>query len=127
VKQTLVLEGQLHPTDARRLSPNGRCHWAEKRGARRRLQLHVLLAASSQGLQPMGPPVCLTIRQVVPDHRRRDPDNLVACCKAIPDALVSVGILVGDDSAVLHLAPVELVVEKGQRRLEIVLESEGEG
>jgi Holliday junction resolvase RusA-like endonuclease len=120
----LVLDDFPDPRLARQLSPNGRAHWGARVAARDRVARHVVAAVLLEVLpRPILPPVVLAPVYVFPDHRRRDADNLsTGVLKAVIDCLVRCGVLVGDHLDVLRLAPVEVLVEKGERRLELRLE-----
>jgi hypothetical protein len=117
----LVLDNFPQPNVARALSPNGRAHWATRAEMRRLVQTHVRCAVlREQVLAVARPRVRLSLRYVFPQERPRDPDNwTTGVTKAVIDELVRIGILDADDSKHLDLAPVELHVERGQRRLEI--------
>lgn len=123
--QTLVLSDFPHPLTARALSPNGgRLHWAKERRHKLGVQVRVKLAVREQGLQPMAAPVRVTLRYVHSVHRKRDTDNATTgVTKAVLDALVRSGVLQGDDTARLELAPVQIAVEPGRTALEITLEA----
>lgn len=119
--QTLILDGYPDQAQQDLLGPNrGSRRWgvAEERA---RIQADTAIAARRQGIKPVPPPVQVTYRFVVPDRGRRDWDNYALICKPVQDGLVKAGVLVGDHYAVLT-ASVVFHVEKGARRLEIVLE-----
>ncbi len=120
----LVLEDFPQPATARALSPNGRVHWAPKRIARLSVVDHVTVAALRSGLQRLRAPVTLHVVYTVPDHRHRDQDNYTTgVLKVAIDTLVRGGWLPdGDDTEHLHIEPVEVVVQKGRRALELRLE-----
>lgn len=120
--QRLVLDDFPDPADARALSPNGRVHWATRNAARKEVASRVVVEATRSGLRPAAGPVRLTFRYVYPDRRRRDVDNLATgVTKACVDALVRGRWLAADDSE--HVVGVEAVpvVERGRRRLEIIV------
>lgn len=125
--QTLRIEDFPSPQVARALSPNGRAgYWARVR-AKRLVAERVMVELQRQGVQPMHGRVRLTVRWVFPQRRRRDADNHAGggCVKAAIDVLEQAHIIPADDSDHLELAPVELVVEPGQRRMELRLEAAG--
>jgi Holliday junction resolvase RusA-like endonuclease len=84
----------------------------------------VAALARCHGLRPMTEPVEVTFRWTVPDRRRRDIDNLAAngIAKAVLDALVEGGWLVDDSTQHVTQVRTEVVYEKWQRRLEVILE-----
>lgn len=127
----LMLEGAPRPVDARVLGPNGRAHWATKRTARSRLQLQVWVAARMQypaEALPRFARARITYRLTVPQRRRRDADNFLGGAgKAMTDALVGLAVVPDDDTAHVEHAPVEWIVARGQRRVEIVVEALGGG
>jgi Holliday junction resolvase RusA-like endonuclease len=125
--QTLVLDDFPDPQLARRLSPNGRVHWAvrakAKDAARRRIACECLL----QRIVPPDAPVRLTFRWCFPTLGRHDIDNLIATAKPLIDALVEAGVLDDDDSTHVVAVTAEVAYEKGRRALEIVIAPAGEG
>ena len=69
----------------------------------------------------LSPPVLATVTFVVPDHRRRDVDNLLAALKPCWDGLVDAGVLADDSHDKLRMGAPVVRVEKGQRYVEIEL------
>lgn len=121
--QTLVLDDFPSPAVARTLSPNGRAHWREKQRAGGIVHQAVMAALAIQPIAPMTGRVVLRPTFVFPAHRRRDDDNLATgVMKVVRDSLVARGILADDSTKYVRQEPVEVVVRKGQRRLEIVIE-----
>lgn len=120
----LVLPNFPSPDVARALSPNGRKHWSAKKTAREWVAARVALALHLHPVPPVTGRARLAIRWVFPQERKRDLDNhTTGVVKALIDALVQAQVLSADDSAHLELAPVEIVVERGQRRMELTLEA----
>jgi crossover junction endodeoxyribonuclease RusA len=111
---TTLLELPFPPKE---LSPNARVHRLRKADATRLYKGECLALAWSQiGRKPttaLLAPVTAQTTFVVTTNRKRDEDNLSASIKALWDALVRLGLLVGDDAAVLHHAPV--TIEKGKK------------
>jgi hypothetical protein len=121
--QTVILDDFPLPEIARTLSPNGRAHWRTKSRAADVVRKNVWVAVMTQGIRPVPPPVHVTWRWIVPDRRRRDQDNHgTGVVKVAQDRLVSLGILAADHSDALT-GHVEIVYERGARRLEIVLKA----
>lgn len=58
----------------------------------------------------------------VPDNRPRDTDNLVASIKPLIDGLVDAKALVGDKSAVLVWGAPQVIVARGARATEFLIE-----
>lgn len=118
---------------ARVLSPNGRAHWRVQNAAKQ--HIHALIwyaayAASTCGADwpHVAAPARLRLRYVRPVQRDRDQDNWTSgVSKAVIDGLVKAGVLDGDDSTRLQLAPVEIVTEPGRCALELVVEALGGG
>jgi crossover junction endodeoxyribonuclease RusA len=87
------------------LSPNSRCHWAQKSMAKKhqRISAHIYIR---QELGPLPEPKWKTANvQIVvtpPDRRRRDKDNLLASLKAAFDGAQDAG-LIADDSGLTYL------------------------
>jgi Holliday junction resolvase RusA-like endonuclease len=123
--QTLVLRDFPDVKTARTLSPNGRAHWATRKRARERVETLVGVSIFEQRLSDalLGWPVRIVYRWVVPDRRKRDLDNHgTGVVKVVQDCLVRLGMIDADDATCVVEAKTEIVYEKGQRRLEIVLE-----
>lgn len=122
-RQTLILENFPSTTHARALSPNGRVHWRVRNAARSDLAAIAGVALNRARLQPVRVPVRLRFRYVFPDKRLRDVDNLTTgVTKVVIDSLVRAEVLAADDSEHVTEVKAEAVVEKGQRRLVIVIE-----
>ena len=89
------------------ISPNDRQHWATKARATAQTKTEARWAIRAAKVEPIvGCEVTLHWR--VPDHRRRDADNLAATKKAVTDALVAEGVL-PDDSWVHVIASTERI------------------
>lgn len=89
------------PFPPRGLSPNSRQHWRVKASlaAQYRETCGWVGKETMQryGLtSPLEPPVRAEVTFVLPNRRRRDPDNLMASLKAAWDGLVDAGLLVDD-------------------------------
>lgn len=121
--QTLILEGFPDPKLARKLSPNGRVHWAERAGAKREAASRIAGECLLQRVYAVEGPARIVFRWVFPTAGRHDLDNLIATAKPLIDALVLAGALEDDDSRHLVSVTAEAVHEPGQRRLEIVIEA----
>jgi crossover junction endodeoxyribonuclease RusA len=106
------------------LSPNARPNrWAKARATaqyRAACYVDARSAAGPRRFWPQ-PPVTAKVVFVVPDKRKHDLDNCMASIKAAFDALVSVGLLVDDDSEHLRHAAPEMRVQKGKRYVEVTL------
>lgn len=126
--QTIVLLDFPAPDIARALSPNGRAHWAAKKRAKTEVRTALWEALTRARPRPTAPPVLVRYRWVVPDRKKRDLDNhSTGVVKAVQDYLVQEGLFPGGDHSTALTSQVEIVYEKGQRRLEIVIEpAEGE-
>lgn len=109
---------------AEKLSPNGRAHWAVKNDARLQVSAMVAMAVVVHGIEPVQGPCVLRFVWVFPRGGRHDLDNLIGSgvTKAAIDALVRKGVLPDDDSGTVVDVKAEVCIERGQRRLEIVLE-----
>lgn len=112
------------PFPPRELSPNARTHWRQRAtyvsGYKRDCYW---VAASVVGTKPqaLAAPVTAQTTFVVTTNRKRDEDNLSASIKALWDGLVLLGLLAGDDAAVLKHAPI--AIEKGKTAcVRVVLE-----
>lgn len=103
------------------ISPNARVHYQVRARAVREVKLAVAIAVTRGALVPMRAPILVDPLYVVPNERRRDPDNYAAMLKPVLDGLVEAGVLVADDRHHLTLGPVRWRVEKGLRRLELTL------
>jgi Holliday junction resolvase RusA-like endonuclease len=120
--QTLILEYFPSTATARALSPNGRAHWSRRSAAKNEVAERIGEEAAVIRLRRVIGTVRLLFRFVYPVARTRDVDNLTTgVTKAAIDALVRGKWIEADDSEhVLSVEAIE-VVERGQRRLEIVL------
>lgn len=119
----LVLESFPRTDTARILSPNGRSHWTTRRKHVELVHLGVKARALLGGLPRMTGYVTLWPTFVYPIKRARDDDNLATgVMKAVRDALVKGGWLEADDVDHLRQMPVEVVVQKGRRALELRFE-----
>jgi len=117
-----ILVTMLPPIE---LSPNSRCHWAEKYQAAEVFQRAVYYSAvdAINRCLPLKRPrnkAKLNLTFVYPQRRQRDRDNLVAMFKPGLDALVKAGLLVGDDTEHLDIAGVSVKVNKERAPLTIV-------
>jgi crossover junction endodeoxyribonuclease RusA len=89
------------------LSPNSRCHWAQKATAKsaQRNTAHQLIRSElikSGDRRPMWKTANVQIVVTPPDRRRRDKDNLLASLKAAFDGAQDAG-LIADDSGLTYL------------------------
>jgi hypothetical protein len=120
--QRLILEDFPSVADVKILGPNaGTANRYALSRARRAVHARVFVQVLRQGIRPVPPPVVLTLRYVMPDARHRDVDNFATIGKPVVDGLVKSSILAGDNAARLTQR-VEIVCERGRRRLEVVIE-----
>lgn len=120
--QTLVLEDFPNPLLARRLSPNGRVHWAVRAEAKRIAAHRIACECLLQSVVPADGPVRLAFRWVFPTAGRRDLDNLIATAKPLIDSMVTAGVLTDDDSTHVVSIAASVAHEKGRRALEITID-----
>lgn len=120
--QTIVLEDFPDPQLARRLSPNGRVHWAVRAKAKDEAAHRIACECLLQRIVPPDAPVRLTFRWFFPTQGRHDIDNLIATAKPLIDALVLAGMLDDDDSTHVVAVTAEALYDRGRRALEIVIE-----
>jgi Holliday junction resolvase RusA-like endonuclease len=122
--QRLIVDGFPSTAVARVLSPNGgRAHWRQREACQKIVEANVSAACVIQKIQPMTGRVVIYPTFVYPVHRRRDDDNLATgVMKSVRDTLVKRGILADDSVEYVRQEPAQVRIEKGQRRLEIVLE-----
>jgi hypothetical protein len=88
-------------------TPNARRHWRQVSHDNRVWKEAALRSAQNicNRIGGFGRPIQLAavdVVFVVPDHRPRDPDNLIASTKPLTDGLVAAGILANDTFAVLR-------------------------
>lgn len=109
------------PLPPRALSPNARGHWAPKARAVKQYRMIAFIEAKNAGAGRGPAWERAEVRTVfcVPDNRRRDPDNLLASCKAALDGIVDSGLLTDDRYLILH--PPVVVVDRKWPRVEIEL------
>ena len=104
------------------LSPNSRAHWRTRNKAKKAVADQVALHVIALGRPQLRAPVEVQPTYVVPDARGRDSDNYTALLKPVIDQLVRSGVLPGGDThTALRPLPPAFRVEKGARRLELVL------
>jgi crossover junction endodeoxyribonuclease RusA len=87
------------------LSPNSRCHWAQKSKAKRSQRDSTdfkIRAELGSNLSPKWKTANVQITVTPPDRRRRDKDNLLASLKAAFDGAQDAG-LIADDSGLTYL------------------------
>jgi len=95
------------------LSPNSRCHWAQKAKAKKDQRYHSFyrilralneIAPFNTHLREWVPWKTANVQIVVipPDRRRRDKDNILASLKAAFDGAQDAG-LIADDSGLTYL------------------------
>jgi Holliday junction resolvase RusA-like endonuclease len=86
------------------LSPNSRCHWAQKSKAKKaqRTAAAVALHIETIAQRPLWKAANVQIEVTPPDRRRRDKDNLLASLKAAFDGAQDAG-LIADDSGLTYL------------------------
>lgn len=86
------------------LSPNSRCHWAQKSKAKKaqRLLASTLIYCGLREKRPLWTSANVQITVTPPDARRRDKDNLLASLKAAFDGAQDAG-LIADDSGLTYL------------------------
>ena len=95
------------PMPHKHLSPNSRCHWAQKSKAKkeqRRWSCQLIMSEFYEGSPCRAPwkTANVQITVVPPDRRRRDKDNLLASLKAAFDGAQDAG-LIADDSGLTYL------------------------
>ncbi len=78
------------------LTENQRLHWALKNRITRDVRLAGRLLTRRMGPQSR---IEVTLVWIVPDHRRRDEDNVVPTLKALCDGIVDAGIVPDDTPA----------------------------
>lgn len=89
------------------LSPNSRCHWAQKskaKKAQRKWACRLIMSDFYEGSPCRAPWKTANVQIAVtpPDRRRRDKDNLLASLKAAFDGAQDAG-LIADDSGLTYL------------------------
>lgn len=105
----------------RELSPNARVHWARKAKAVKQYRTMAWIVARNETRAKRLEWNSAEVRAVflLPDKRRRDPDNLMASLKAAFDGIVDAHVLT-DDRALIIYPPV-LMVDRENPRVEIEL------
>lgn len=79
----------LLPFPPAKLSPNSRCHWAQKARVFKSYKMGCLMILSQHKKQLAGRD-SFELRFLPPDRHRRDLDNMLAASKAAIDALSDV-------------------------------------
>lgn len=112
-KKNIIVIPYLPPSE---LSPNARVHWVKKYQAAQKLKEDVFYLAKQAAI-PRFTTATIQFTFVVPDSRRRDPDNYLAMMKPVVDALVLADVLPDDNFSVVSYAPVLLQIgSKGNSR-----------
>lgn len=96
-------------------------HWAVYAKEKSRWEILIRRLVKSQGLKHCDAPVKIVVRNVYPEKRRRDADNIIL--KFILDGLVSARIL--DDDDFEHVTSISIlppIVMKGKRQTLIKLQ-----
>ena len=96
------------------LSPNARVHWSARHRATQ--EYRWLVWAKTRQATLVAHPwerAQVRVQFVVPDHRRRDIDNLLAMLKPAWDGVVDAGLL--KDDSCITVAHVEKIMRPGQR------------
>jgi crossover junction endodeoxyribonuclease RusA len=109
------------PLPPRELAPNRRPHWAAKAKAVREYRTRAWAVARnvSNGQRLDWERAEVRTVFMLPDRRRRDPDNLMAAMKAAWDGIVDAHVLTDDRYLILH--PPTLMVDRARPRVEITL------
>lgn len=100
------------------LSPNSRCHWARRHHANHSWKVEVYWAVrGALGREGLPSTVMFAnanaaITFVVPDKRKRDPDNFIARMKPTWDVLQDCKVLEGDDWQHFTIQPPKFEVGK---------------
>jgi crossover junction endodeoxyribonuclease RusA len=118
------------PLPPRVLHSNARPHWAAKARATKKYRGDCYLAAidAINRQKPRGLPWTSATVKAVFYHRvkrRRDLDGAGASLKAAMDGLQDAG-LIANDSGLVPLPP-ELLIDKSSPRVELIIETLGEG
>ncbi len=114
------------PFPGRGLSPNSRLHWRVKAAAvaEYREDCGWIAKEAAQKLQaPLQPPVRAQVLYVLPDRRRRDPDNLLAMLKPAWDGMVDAGLLVDDRIGTLSVDDLQFKYRARHGAVQVTLRS----
>lgn len=113
------------PWDPQRLSPNQRMHWSTRADLARKAKIAAVLGWARAGKPVIEGPVDVSL--LVRRGRSIDPDNALAGCKSVLDALCNrrrsgEGVVEDDDATRVRYAPVQFEIGKQWRgREEIVV------
>lgn len=107
------------PLPPKLLSPNARTHWAARARAVKWYRTTAWLRCRQVIGQsrPRWDRAEVRVVFMLPDKRRRDPDNLMSSLKAGWDGFVDAGLLSDDKGLVLY--PPVLMVDRAEPRVEI--------
>ncbi|MBA7683817.1 hypothetical protein ES703_92202 [subsurface metagenome] len=112
-KHNVLVIPYLPPSE---LSPNARVFWFKKYQAAQKLKEDTFYLAKQAAI-PQFNTATIQFTFVVPNHRRRDPDNYLAMMKPVVDGLVLADVLPDDNFSVVSYAPVLFQIErKGNSR-----------
>lgn len=109
-RRTAIMKVQISITlemPHQHLSPNSRCHWAQKSKAKREQRQHSRYLILNEVLEahcfpPLWKTADVKITVTPPDRRRRDKDNLLASLKGVFDGAQDAH-LIADDSGLTYL------------------------
>ncbi len=107
------------PWPPKELSPNARVHWRTLAAAKREYKENCGWIVLATGWVMAHAPVTAQVTFVVPDKRRRDPDNHMAMLKPLWDALVEMGVLEDDSHDKLKILDPKW--ERGEKKIIVEL------
>lgn len=98
-----------------------RAHWTTMRRAKALVGKLAELAAHKHNVPPLSG--CrVTVVWFAPDARRRDPDSLAPCLKAVLDGLTRAGVFVDDRAPWVVETAMRVEVDRNNPRIEIRIE-----
>ena len=101
-------------------SRNGRSHWAPMNRVKDEIADDVKVLLLEAGAMPEKPlDRCqITVQYVLPNHRRRDADNLITSTKPVLDSLSTNGVIADDDLAHIGFPIYEVDEEESYQKKE---------
>ena len=122
MKQTLVIDAR--PPE--KLLPNRRRHWSDmyKKDVKDYLAL-IWIRCKEQKIQPVKGHATLTFTFHLKTKRKRDGDNFLAAAKKVIDVLTKdCKLFVDDSSEYISYAPVQFVIDKEEKTIIEIEETE---
>jgi len=96
-------------------------HWGAYYSQKKKWSNAIISYCKLFKLKPMQAPIKVTLQNIYPTNRRRDPDNII--CKFLLDGIVEAGVLPDDSfKEITEIVILKPKIEKGTKKTIITLE-----